>query len=73
MSKIITSEAVVAYSQCLAKAFLLLFTEEQGNPVEYLATLDQSKQSRKDKYFQKNNLASTAYSICEATRYEAWC
>ena len=67
MSKIITSEVVVAYSQCLAKAFLLLFTEEKGNPVEYLATLDQSKQSRKDKYFQKNNLASTAYSICEAT------
>src|SRR5215216_4113473 len=34
MSRTITSEILVAYSQCPRRAFLLLFSEEEGHPQE---------------------------------------
>ena len=39
----ITSEIVVAYSQCPRKAFLLLCAEEQGMSHEYIRMLEQQK------------------------------
>lgn len=39
----ITFEIVVAYSQCPRKAFLLLCTDEQGMPHEYIHMLEQQK------------------------------
>jgi len=43
MHNAITSEIVVAYSQCPRKAFLLLCTDEQGMPHEYMRMLEQQK------------------------------
>ncbi|MBD2169077.1 IS66 family transposase [Calothrix membranacea FACHB-236] len=61
MSKnIITSEVVVAYSQCLRKAFLLLFTEDKGTSHEYIRILEQRKSKTREEYItrikQKNSL-----------------
>jgi hypothetical protein len=35
----ITSEIVVAYAQCPRKAYLLLYSPEQGEPHEYVRML----------------------------------
>lgn len=43
MQNAITSEIVVAYSQCPRKAFLLLCTDVQGMPHEYMRMLEQQK------------------------------
>ncbi len=40
----ITSEIIIAYSQCPRKAYLLLFEKEQGIAVEYLEVLEKRKQ-----------------------------
>lgn len=43
MHNTITSEILVAYSQCPRKAFLLLSTDEPGIPHEYMRILEQQK------------------------------
>jgi predicted RecB family nuclease len=50
MSKTITSEILVAYSQCPRKAFLLLCTKERGTPHEYTEILEQQRQNNQRKY-----------------------
>ena len=40
MQPTITSEVVVAYAQCPRKAYLLLFSPEQGQPHEYVCMVD---------------------------------
>ena len=65
MSKIITSEILVAYSQCSRKAYLLLCTKEKGTPHEYMRILEQQRQVVQDKYlniFQKKNPDIHLYS-----------
>ncbi len=52
MSKTITSEIVVAYSQCPRKAFLLLCTEENGTPHEYVQILQQKQQDSQRKHIE---------------------
>jgi hypothetical protein len=54
----ITSEAVVAYSQCPQKAFLLLCTDEQGTPHEYMRVLDQQKERNRTNYIYAFKQAS---------------
>jgi len=58
MSKTITSEILVAYSQCPRKAYLLLCTREKGTLHEYARILEQQKQVIQRKYLdilrQKN-------------------
>jgi hypothetical protein len=46
----ITSEIVVAYSQCPRKAFLLLCTDEQGVPHAYIRMLEQQKSLNQTNY-----------------------
>lgn len=50
MNKTITSEILVAYSQCPRKAFLLLCTTNQGTPHEYAEILEQQRQANQAKY-----------------------
>ena len=51
MTKItITIETVVNYSQCPRKAFLCLFGQEQGNPNEYVQTLERARISNRAKH-----------------------
>ena len=48
----ITSETVIAYSQCPQKAFLLLCTDEQGTPHEYMRILEQQKELNRINYIR---------------------
>ncbi len=48
----ITAETVVAYSQCPQKAFLLLCTEVQGTPHEYIRMLEQQKELNRSNYIR---------------------
>ena len=50
MHNTITSEIVVAHSQCPQKAFLLLCTDEQGIPHEYTRILEQQKRLNQINY-----------------------
>lgn len=46
----ITTDTVVAYSQCPRKAYLLLCTGEKGSPHEYARLLEQQRQAAERKY-----------------------
>src|SRR5216683_906783 len=48
----ITSEIVVAHSQCPQKAFLLLCTDGQGTPHEYMHMLEQQKERNQMNYIR---------------------
>jgi len=50
MQPIITSEVVVAYAQCPRKAYLLLFSPEQGTPHEYLRVLERHRRAHQAQY-----------------------
>ena len=43
MEPIITTDIVVAYSQCPRKAYLLLFSPDKGEPHEYVQILEQQR------------------------------
>ena len=43
MTITITDEMVVAYSQCPRKAYLLMYSEERGQPHEYQQILEQNR------------------------------
>ena len=44
----ITSEIIIAYSQCPRKAYLLLFEKEQGIVVEYIAILEKREKDHRE-------------------------
>src|SRR5215510_13108491 len=50
MESAITSEIVVAYSQCHRKAYLLLFSPDKGEPHEYVQILEQQRCANQEKY-----------------------
>src|SRR6266850_1662318 len=50
MAPIITAEIVVAYSQCPRKAYLLLFSPDQGEAHEYLQILEQQRCENQERY-----------------------
>jgi hypothetical protein len=50
MSRTITSEILIAYSQCPRKAFLLLCTEEKDTTPEYVQILQQKRDSNQNRY-----------------------
>ena len=50
---IITSEVFVAYSQCPLKAFLLLFSDDQGVFHDYPSILEERRQVNKIQYLKK--------------------
>lgn len=52
MSRTITSDILAAYSQCPRKAFLLMCTNEQGVPHEYVRTIEQKRCASRNKYIQ---------------------
>lgn len=50
MRKIISTDVLVAYSQCHRKAYLLLCTTQKGNPHEYARILEQQKRANQNQY-----------------------
>src|SRR5215471_6241593 len=57
MESAITSEIVVAYSQCHRKAYLLLFSPDKGEPHEYVQILEQQRCANQERYI--NHLKQT--------------
>jgi len=53
MAPVITSEIVVAYSQCPRKAYNLLYTDKQGIPHEYMAILEEEASKNREKHLEK--------------------
>src|SRR5262249_56838691 len=52
MQPAITSEVVVAYTQCPRKAYQLLFSPEQGAPHAYVRILEQQQSEHQARYLQ---------------------
>src|SRR5882724_7042100 len=50
MEPTITTDIVVAYSQCPRKAYLLLFSPDKGEPHEYVQILEQQRQGNQARY-----------------------
>ena len=50
MRKIISTDVLVAYSQCPRKAYLLLCTTQKGNPHEYARILQQQQRANQNQY-----------------------
>src|SRR4030095_11455693 len=57
MELTITADIVVAYSQCPRKAYLLLFSQDKGEPHEYVQILEQQRQANQERYL--NHLQQT--------------
>src|SRR5262245_32022474 len=53
MPPAITSDIVVAYAQCPRKAYLLLFSPEQGEPHEYIPILEQQRGAHQERYLDR--------------------
>src|SRR5882724_6653952 len=53
MELIITSDVVVAYSQCPRKAYLLLFSPDKGESHEYTQILEQQRQANQERYLNR--------------------
>ncbi len=66
MKRFITSDVVVAFSQCKAKAFFLLCTNIHGAPHEYVSILKKEEIRNREKYFSAikfNNPEATFHSL----------
>ncbi|MBN1579974.1 MAG: IS66 family transposase [Anaerolineae bacterium] len=50
VNKTITSEVLVSYVQCPRKAHMLLYSDEEGAPHEYVRILEQRKIANRDAY-----------------------
>jgi hypothetical protein len=53
MEPVITSEVVVAYSQCPRKAYLLMFSPDKGEPHEYVKILEEKAYTNRIAHFKK--------------------
>jgi predicted RecB family nuclease len=53
MEPIITSEVVVAYSQCPRKAYLLMFSPDKSKPHEYVKILEQERRENQRRYIDR--------------------
>ena len=68
MHNTITSEILVAYSQCPRKAFLLLCTDEPGIQHEYMRILEQQKKRNQINYlhaFERPSLEEKSHSVTD--------
>src|SRR5216683_1812956 len=53
MEPTITTDIVIAYSQCPRKAYLLLFSPDKGEPHEYVKILEQQRQENQEHYLDR--------------------
>ena len=66
MPPAITSDIVVAYSQCPRKAYLLLFSPGKGEPHEYVQILEQQRCANQERYIdhlQQTHADVQPYSV----------
>src|SRR5713101_7243126 len=53
MEPAITTDIVVAYSQCPRKAYLLSFSPDKGEPHEYVQILEQQRCANQERYVDR--------------------
>src|SRR6266849_3474272 len=53
MPPMITPDVVVAYAQCPRKAYLLLYSPEQGKPHEYVRILEHQRHETHARYLDR--------------------
>src|SRR5215467_2020786 len=66
MEPTITTDIVVAYSQCHRKAYLLLFSADKGEPHEYVQILEQQQCANQERYLirlQQTHADVQPYSV----------
>ncbi len=66
MELTITTDIVVAYSQCPRKAYLLLFSPDKGEPHEYVQILEQQRREHQGRYIdhlQQTHADVQPYSV----------
>src|SRR5438874_8377025 len=66
MEPAITSDIVVAYSQCPRKAYLLLCSPDKGEPHEYVQILEQQRREHQERYIdhlQQTHADVQPYSV----------
>ena len=61
----ITSEIIVAYSQCPRKAYLLLFEKEQGIAVAYIELLEKREKSHREACLNSITTISSEITLSE--------
>src|SRR4249919_2734642 len=66
MEPTITPDIVVAYSQCPRKAYLLLFSPDNGESHEYVHILEQQRLANQERYlnrFQQTHADVKPYAV----------
>lgn len=66
----ITSEIIIAYSQCPRKAYLLLFEKEQGITVEYIELIEKRKQNHQEAYLNSITTISSEIVLSQMQELE---
>ena len=66
----ITSEIIIAYSQCPRKAYLLLFKKEKGSAVEYIEILKKRKQDNQKNYLDTTTTVSSGIVLSQNQEIE---
>jgi len=64
----ITSEIVVAYTQCKLKAYLLLCSDKKGIPHEYISILEEETKKNRAGYFSKIKMERPESKIYSSDR-----
>ncbi len=83
--KTITSDVLVAYSQCPRKAFLLLFSDDQGTPHDYPRILEERRKTHQAQYreafkqthedakpYAEKNLRKDRFFVEATLKVECW-
>lgn len=63
----ITSEILVAYTQCKLKAYLILCTENKGIPHDYISIIDNEIEKNRAEYFNKIKLGEAEFEYFSLT------
>jgi hypothetical protein len=66
----ITSEIIIAYSQCPRKAYLLLFEKEEEIAVEYIEFLKKRKQNHQEAYLKSINTTASEITLSRIQELE---
>lgn len=66
----ITSEIIIAYSQCPRKAYLLLFEKEEEIAVEYIEFLKKRKQNHQEAYLKSITPISSEIVLSQMQKLE---
>ncbi len=68
--RIITSEIIIAYSQCPRKAYLLMFNKEKGISSEYIELLKARENEHKETYLKNLQITSSGITLSSSQDFK---